>query len=183
MLYELKVTKEQYLINQILTVTIYYARIKITEPLNYLIMFRFILSIYTILTLSLNTNAQNANLEIYGNILNDSRVNCSIFELKNFKPVLLDQVLLDGNYYYTNLEYNKVYVAMFEGTQVTKFMYVAPIVRKVIQLHVDFQNTEERHCFVKYNPDAQDYDIHVLTDEELQNTDSKLGYEFRIRRD
>lgn len=146
-------------------------------------MLKGILTIWAIFLLSSHVKAQNANLEIYGNVLNDSLVRCSVFELIEHKPVLIGQVVLDRNYYYTNLDYNKLYVLIFEGTNITKWMYVAPKTRKVLQINVDFKETEKKHCFVQYDLENKEYNVHEVTDVELQGDKASLGREFYLVKD
>jgi hypothetical protein len=114
-------------------------------------------------------------LEIFGNILNDSLVNCSVYELVNDEPVLVQEILLDHNQYYANLDYNKTFTLVFEGSDVTKFVYIAPVTRIAIHLNINFDNKEKKHCFYVYDELNQTYKSHIMTDEELREAQKRMS--------
>lgn len=116
--------------------------------------------------------SQQANelksLEIHGTILNDTLVECSVFEIVEGEMTLLDKVLLDKNYYYTNLDFYKTYVILFEGTYIDKYMYVQPEKRKLLEIDINFSNTNKRHCFIVLDEDTEEYIYYLFNNEELK---------------
>lgn len=114
-------------------------------------------------------------LEIYGDILNDSLVNCSVFELINGEPVLLDNLILDENYYYANLDLYKTYSIVFEGTDMNKFIYISPTIKKIIHLDINFNNQDKSHCFVVTNNKTNSYKLHLLSNEELKEAQKEFN--------
>lgn len=120
-------------------------------------------------------------LEIYGDILNDSLVNCSVFELVNGEPILLDNLILDENYYYANLDLYKTYSIVFEGSDLNKFIYISPSITKIIHLDVNFSNNDKTHCFIVTDKESNSYKLHLLSNEELKEAQKEFNSSNTVR--
>lgn len=131
------------------------------------------------------TYSQQANdlksLEIHGNILHDSLVECSVYEIIEGEMTLLDKVTLDKNYYYTNLDFYKTYVILFEGTHIDKYMYVQPEKRKLLEINVNFSNTDKRHCFVVLDEETQEYIYYLFNNKELKELREEAQEAMKIK--
>lgn len=133
----------------------------------------FSISIWSIAQFS---SAQEQNFQVYGEIINDSLVSCSVFQLIDGDPVLLYKTILDENYYHATLDFNKTYSIVFEGTESNKFIYVSPVSSKLLHLNVNFDTNESDkiHCFIVYNKKEDDYKLHKLNQEELDDAQKKF---------